>query len=305
MKSWRLEMIAPKLMNLLLPMALAGMLAHGAENSGTRGLLPEDVVQARPKAKAAAPATKAVYRTTVGKQAMESLRTGSAGRQIGVTIWNVRPAAAGDKAGVRLLVQESAESAEWVPERVAATSALRNGDRVRLTIESPEAGYLYVIDRERYASGERGAPWLIFPTSRTRGGDNQVAAGKLVEIPGQEDRPNYFSLKPGRADQVEEELTILLAPKPIEGLEPGPKATQLPPEMVTKWEKQWGAGKTEIFELVGGAGKAWTQAEQQAGADATRVLTQEDPPPQSIYRVVNGTAQDPILAKVQLRYGGR
>jgi hypothetical protein len=238
---------------------------------------------------------------------MQALRApaAAAGRQIGVTIWRLRPAGGADSGGVRLLVQDETGSAEWVPERVAAASALRSGDRVRLTIESPEAGYLYVVDRERYASGERGAPWLIFPTSRTRGGDNQVAAGKLVEIPGQDDRPSFFSLKPSRPDQVEEELTILLAPKPIEGVEIGAKAAQIPGEMVAKWEREWGAGKTDIFELTGGAGKAWTSAEQRAGADSTRVLTQDDPPPQSIYRVVGAKAGDPILAKVQLRYGLR
>jgi hypothetical protein len=284
-------------------LAMVATLAIAADNNGTRGLVPEDLVQARPKPKAASLAAKPVYKSP-GNQAMPSLRAGTASRQVGVTIWRLRPAAAADN-GVRLLVQEPAGNAEWVPERVAATSALHNGDRVRLTIESPEAGYLYVVDRERYASGERGAPYLIFPTTRTRGGDNQVAAGKLVEIPGQEDRPNFFSMKPSRADQVEEELTILLAPAPIEELTIGPKAIAISAELVTTWEKQWGAGKTEIFELTGGAGKAWTAAEQQAGADATRILTQDDPPPQSIYRVVGARPGDPILAKVQLRYGLR
>jgi hypothetical protein len=283
-------------------MALAA--AFAADDTATRGILPEDVVQARPRAKVAGALSKPVYKSA-GNQAMQALRAGLTVRQVGITIWRLRPAAALDSGGVRLLVQEDAGSAEWVPERVAATSALHSGDRVRLTIESPEAGYLYVVDRERYASGERGAPYLIFPTLRTRGGDNQVAAGKLVEIPGQEDRPNFFSLKPSRADQVEEELTILLVPKPIEGLEIGAKAAVIPAEMASGWERQWGAGKTEIFELAGGAGKAWTSAEQQAGADSTRILTQDDPPPQSIYRVVGAKAGDPILARVQLRYGVR
>ena len=41
--------------------------------------------------------------------------------------------------------------------------------------------------------------------------------------------------------------------------------------------------------------------EQQAAADATRVLTQEDPPPQTIYRVI-AKAGDPVLVKVRLQY---
>jgi len=178
---------------------------------------------------------------------------------------------------------------------------LRGGDRVRLTIESPEAGYLYVIDREKYASGERGEPFLIFPTTRTHAGDNEVAAGKLIDIPAQDDRPNFFSLRKSRADQAEEELTVLLSPQPIEGLTIGPQALPLTPEQAAGWEKRWGAGKTDVFELAGGAGKAWTRSEQQAASDATRILTQEDPPPQTVYRVVAGPGQ-PFLVKVRLRY---
>ena len=40
------------------------------------------------------------------------------------------------------------------------------------------------------------------------------------------------------------------------------------------------------LEMVGGAGRAWSTEEQRAGADATRLLTQQDPPPQTVFRVV-------------------
>jgi hypothetical protein len=273
----------------LVWMALA--VTAGAQ---TRILVPEEVVQARPqKGQPAPPPRYQPARTEAGK-------TAPATRQIGVTIWRLRHAAQGDP-GARILVQEESQTVEWVPERVATTSMLQGGDRVRLTIESPEAGYLYVIDREKYASGERGEPYLIFPTTRTRRGDHRVAAGKLIDIPAQDDRPNFFSLRKSRPDQVEEELTVLLTSQPITGLIIGSKPLELTNEQATQWEKQWGAGKTEIFELSGGAGKTWSSAEQQAGADATRLLTQEDPPPQTVYRVAAGPEQ-PFLVKVRLRY---
>jgi hypothetical protein len=258
-----------------------------------RILVPEAVVTARPQAGQGSGAPHPKY-VPVGP--------GSANgqRQIGVTIWRLRHAAPGD-SGARILVQEESQTVEWVPERVPVTSALRGGDRVRLSIESPESGYLYVIDRERYASGERGQPFLIFPTTRTRGGDNKVSAGKLIEIPAQDDQPNFFSLRKSRPDQVEEELLVLLAPQPIADLSIGPKALALTSEQAGQWEKQWGAGKTDLFELSGGAGKAWSRVEQQAGADGTRLLTQEDPPPQTVYRVAVGPGQ-PFLVKVRLRY---
>ena len=72
-----------------------------------------------------------------------------------------------------------------------------------------------MIDRERYSSGERGQPYLIFPTTRTHGGDNKAVGGKLVDIPAQDDRPNFFAPRPSRPDQTEEELTVLLTNEPL------------------------------------------------------------------------------------------
>jgi hypothetical protein len=291
-------------MKTLVTLAALTFGAGGAMFAQTRGIVPEGVVEARPPARPeakAAPSSvpKPSYRPVTG-EVTSSLRQPSTARQVGVTIWRLRPAAAAD-SGARILVQEETNTVEWVPERVGASSSLKQGDRVRLTIESPETGFLYVIDRERYRSGERGAPYLIFPTSRTHGGDNQVTGGKLVDIPAQDDRPNFFSLRQSRPDQSEEELTVLLTKTPLEGIDIGPKALLLTNERVAAWEKQWGGAKTELFELTGGAGRTWTQAEQQAASGATRLLTQEDPPPQTVYRVAV-KPEEPLMVKVRLRY---
>lgn len=270
-----------------------------AAQTDSRGIVPEAVLQARPQPKAAtaASAPKYVAQGTPGALAGTIARVGA--KQLGVTIWRLR-SATGDDRGARILVQEEAGTTTWIPERVSSTTSLRPGDKLRLTFESPEPGYLYVIDRERYSTGERGTPFLIFPTTRTRGGDNQVAAGKLIDIPGQDDRPNFFTMRKSRADQVEEEIMVLLTPKPLDGVAIGTTALGLSPEQVAGWEKQW-KGKVETFELAGGAGKAWTTAEQRAAADGSRVLTQEDPPPQTVYRVVAGPGE-PTLVTVRLRY---
>jgi hypothetical protein len=261
----------------------------------TRGIVPEEVLKARPKPAAPKPNVPAPKYQSMTAQ----MPRPAGGKQVGVTFWRLRPANPQDQ-GARLLVQQDANTAAWIPERISSTTNLRAGDRVRLTLESPEAGYLYVIDRERYAGGERGAPYLIFPTSRTRAGDNQVAAGKLIDIPGQEDQPNFFTMTRSRQDQIEEEITVLLTPAPLDGLQIGAKALALSDEQVANWEKQW-ARKTEVFELAGGAGKTWTIAEQQAAAGATRLLTQEDPAPQTVYRV-ESRAGEAVLVKLRLRY---
>jgi uncharacterized protein DUF4384 len=266
----------------------------------TRSIVPEEVLKARPQSKTApaAAAAKPIYKATTAEAPNTSRPAGNA-RQIGVTIWHLRPAAASD-SGARILVQDDAGTVEFIPERVASTSRLKQGDRVRLSIESPDAGYLYVIDRELFGSGERGEPYLIFPSTRIHNGDNKVSAGKLVDIPAQEDRPNFFTLRPSRPGQTEEELTVLLTKERLQGFEIGPKAIKLSAEQTASWEKQWGTTKLETFELSGGAGKTWTRSEQQAGS-STRLLTQDDPPPQTVYRVVVKES-DPVMIKVHLRY---
>lgn len=258
----------------------------------TRDIVPEKMWEAR---KASTQTTAKPAYKPVGAATQQP-----GARQIGVTIWRLR-AARTDDAGARILVQEAAATTELVPERVSSDSRLRAGDRVRVSIESPETGYLYVIDRERYTSGGRGEPWLIFPTTRTRGGDNRVTAGKLIDIPAQGDQPNFFTLRPGREDQSEEELTVLLTKAPLPGVTLGTSALKLTNEQVSEWEKRWGAAAVDRFELSGGAGKTWTRAEQQAGAE-TRLLTQDDPAPQTVYRVAS-KPDEPVLVKVRLRYG--
>ena len=290
------------LRRLAIGILLAGV-SLAASDTAQRGIVPEDVIQARPPATTPTPAkTKPKYKA-LDPQVVASLRHPSAASELGVTIWRLRPAAAAD-SGARILVQEATETAELVPERVSSTSRLNAGDRVRLTLESPEHGYLYVIDRERYASGERGTPYLIFPTTRTRSGDNKVAGGKLIDIPAQGDRPNFFTLRRSRPDQVEEELTVLLTPEPLDGITIGENTLALSNAQVAAWEKQWGSTKPDVFELTGGAGKTWTRAEQDAAAEGTRLLTQDDPPPQTVYRVAVKPGA-PLAVEVRLRYRPR
>jgi hypothetical protein len=284
---------------LLITFCIAAF-AHAQD---TRGIIPEEFVKARPaRGQARANATRrTLYRRTGAKPVVSS----SAGEfaQLGLTVWRLRPATAADN-GVRIIVQKEDETIELIPQRLPADAPLHIGERIRFSFESPQEGYLYVIDREQFADGRLGEPVLIFPTTRTRNGDNQVAAGKLIEIPAQEDRPNYFTLQQSRlanTSQTGEVLTVIVTAKPLEGITIGPKALTLTSEQVGQWEQQWGA-RTETFDLTGGAGKAWTKAEQEAGANSTRHLTQEDPEPQTIYRVAVKPGA-PLLVKVGLRYG--
>jgi hypothetical protein len=291
-----------RIITLLLP--LFG-LAVCAQAQNARGIVPIEFAKARPvkgQAKGQGPSQRrANYRRTSAK-AIDASKTDEVS-QLGLTIWRLRPAAATD-ARERTLVQKEAGSVALIPERVPANAPLRIGENIRLSFESPQPGYLYVIDRELYEDGSLTEPMLIFPTSRTRKGDNKVEAGKLIEIPAQEDQPNYFTLQQSRLNAVRqtgEVLTVIVTPEPLEGVTVGDQALPLANERVQRWEKQWGA-QSETLDLAGGAGKTWTKAEQEAGASAARYLLQSDPEPQTVYRVAVKPGA-PLLVKIGLRYG--
>ena len=196
------------------------------------------------------------------------------------------------------MVQEDDRTVELTPMRVEVGMPLPLGERVRLSIESPRTGYLYVFDREQYSDGTLGQPLLIFPTLRTRGGDNRVRAGLLVDIPAQDDQPPYFTLKSSHPGYVGELLTIIVTAEPIEGITIGRSPLSLTPKQVQEWEQAWGAD-VERFEMVGGAGASWTVEEQLASARGGRALTQDEPAPQTIYRVAVRKG-DPLLVNVPL-----
>lgn len=224
--------------------------------------------------------------------------TAAPGELVGVTVWRLRRSKASDSGDSRLLVQETenqrTESVEWTPERVEAETSFSAGDRVRLSIESPRAGYLYVIDRELYADGTTSDPYLIFPTLRIRDGDNSVRAGKVIELP----EKSAFKLTPLRPDYQGERLTILVTSEPLPQVTVPANAERLDPSLVAQWETQWAAA-AERLELVGGAGQAYTGSERDAAAQG-RLLTQEDGLPQTLYRVLSAPGS-PVVISVPLK----
>lgn len=222
---------------------------------------------------------------------------------VGVTVWRLRPSRAADE-GERIIVHEGSDAASWIPERVPGNAGLAEGDRVRLSIEAARTGYLYVIDREQYADGTLGEPYLIFPTTRTLGGDNKVTAGRLFDIPAQEDSPPFFTLKRSRADQVGELLSVIVTPAPLDELQIGAQAQRLSAERVARWEKSW-SGQAGRLELSDGAGKVWTKEEKEAGASGARLLNASAPGPQTLYYRPGLKSDEPLLIKVQLQYRRR
>ncbi len=219
---------------------------------------------------------------------------------IGVTLWRLRPSRRTD-TGERIIAHEGSDSMEWLPERVSSNGRLLEGDRIRISIEAARTGYLYVVDQEQYADGSRGEPYLIFPTTRTLGGDNSVQSGRVIEIPAQDDSPPYFTLKRTRVDHVGESVMVLVTPTRIEGLTITDKAQRIAKDTVAQWEKSWGAQSGRL-EMENGEGKPWTRQEKEAGASGTRSLKESEPAPQTIYYQPGAKSTAPVLIKVQLQY---
>ena len=88
----------------------------------------------------------------------------------------------------------------------------------------------------------------------------------------------------------------LKLPKPIE-----PEPISLPSSLFAQWERAWGQ-RVSRFELENGKGQAWTAAERDAGADAARKLTQDEPYPQSLYYRAGAKADEAVLVTIPLRY---
>ena len=267
----------------------------GQADDATRQIIAEEFLKKRPAAaKPAAAPKRPTYRPV--NPSTPAAKSGAAAVDLGVTLWRLRPTQAGDD-GARLLVQEAAD---LTAERLDAGAPLAVGERVRLTVESPAPGFLYVVDREIYADGTMSEPYLIFPTSRTRQGDNAVKPGRLVDIPDQLDRPNHFTVRPSRPDQTGELISIIVSPTVLEGIAITDKPAVLAKDVVAGWEKNWSA-PFQQFALEGGAKKVWTREEQAAASDATRLLKQDDPPPQTIFRLAAKRGA-PILVNVRLPY---
>ena len=215
---------------------------------------------------------------------------------VGVTIWRLRPAKRVD-SGERLIVHDDSATKEYVPERISAGTKLVQGDRLRISVEAVRAGYLYVINREQYADGTVSEPYLIFPTTRTGGGDNTVAIGRLLEIPAQDDSPPFFTMKKSRPDHVAEIVSVLVTPTPLEGVQITDKAQKLTDAQVAKWESSWGSSVGRLEMAM--AGQAWTKEEKES---PTRALTASAPAPQLLFYRPMVKPNEPMFVKLRLQY---
>jgi hypothetical protein len=229
---------------------------------------------------------------------------------LGMTVWRLRPSSSDDAVEIKDLIQPlgGGPAQEWTPARVESETEIEEGQMVRLTIESFREGYLYVINRAKYADGSYGDAHLIFPTQRMYGGRNFVKPKQTIQIPGPKDEPDYLVLERGKSRQgelqVSEELIIIVKPEPFESFKTAPADRKmLTPQSVEALIARHKA-PFEVGEMKGGAGKAITISEKKASKDDSVLLEEDDPYPQTVYRVA-AKPTDPMLVIVQLKVRGK
>lgn len=233
--------------------------------------------------------------------------------EIGVTIWKMRPALRAD-AGFKLPVKVSGAVQMWTAERVNTDTQFRAGDRIRLAVESPVSGYLYVINSEIGSDGSLGTPHLIFPETAAQ--DNSVVPGMLVDIPDQREELPYFVMNPKKDNYAGEAIAIIISPTPLR-IKSDSKGKI---EDVENLDELIPNAEAEVFIRTDVRDKIYSNAESQSACGAktrqlerekaatqpcgtaTRQLTREEPLPQTIYRVKTSSGQ-PAVALIELRTG--
>ncbi len=259
------------------------------EKEKERAIIAEDFLKNRPR--------KSGRKKRLTTYRLASAATKQLGRgklQIGVTIWKLEAGTAGSSNAIRSASGSYWNRADWIPKRVEADVKFREGDTLRISIESPRAGYLYVVNRDLLSDGTYGETNLIFPT---KGEDNRLEAGKLIDIPAPDEPPFKANPKP---DQSSELLTIIVTSSPLQ-LQLGLKARPISKKQLHEWEQRWG-GHVDRLEMNGGAGQTRTLEEQLAASPTrSRQLTRDDPMPQTIYSLVP-KSRDGLLFNLKLLY---
>jgi len=324
--------INPKIRQIIVIgfVLFASTVVTAQNDSQTRSITSDDFVKARPvgpviKRPKGGPmvSTKSIqYRAKKAqKVAIRWKRSGASvnrpkpvgsliASDIGVTLWKMRPPLASDN-GVKLLVNADGRDELWSSVRVDPLTTFTAGDRIRIGIESPTNGYLYVINSEVSSDGSFGEPTLIFPTADAK--FNSVTAGMLVDIPDQKENYPYFKLRPSRGNYAGELVAIIITPVKLDfQLDDRNKILNIGNVIDLDSEID-----LEIFASIDTNGDLFSRAEADAACGSkarelvrekrestpcgttTRSLSRAEPPPQTIYRVTTYRGR-PAIALIRL-----
>ena len=117
--------------------------------------------------------------------------------------------------GLGYTVYTQSESGKAV--RINPNHVFREGDALRLIVESNTDGHLYVFAAEKTGEKE-GEPKMIFPQIRLDQGNNQIKAHVPYEVPSsRETEPNLRWFEFDKT-QATERIYLVVSRKPIEGV---------------------------------------------------------------------------------------
>jgi len=271
-----------------LPFAIPSKTSPQKKNN--RSITSDDFIQNRPKPKKSRRTAKASSIYHLASSESEKIFDNPTPSivKLGITVWKLEPTTVADYR----FGQSTPNNSEW--RRVEADTQFREDDQIRLSIESPVNGYLYVVDRDWFGDGNSGETLLIFPT---RGEDNRLEAGKLIDIPAENRMPFRATPKPNQAGEL---LTLIVTKSPL-SLSLSDETQPVSGRQLADWERKWKALNAR-FEMNGGAGRKRTIEEQEAASrTGSRQLTRDDPAPQTIYYLTPKTA-DGLLFNLMLSY---
>ena len=219
------------------------------------------------------------------------------------SLYRLSPA---DKASSNLELRDTAggEDSYWDAELADPEEVFPDGSLVRMTVESPYDGYLYVISRELHSNAEAGPAYLIYPSQRLGRGLNQVAAGELVDIPAADDRPPYFRLEQMNAGYEGEEILVFLTPAAVKDVSTTPSGQVIPPELIETWEREWSV-PAKIYEDGREPERVVEHpvAEAVDGEITDSKLILYDALPQTWYEI-DAMSGAPFLLEIPIRVGG-
>lgn len=275
---------------LLLPCANQPTAAANPQKETPRAIVSDDFTRERPKPKrrrtSAGHPRKSSRAYHLASTPLEKFDVDTL--QVGVTLWKLQRTVAYSSFDTRL------PELRFISTRVEADTQFRQGDLLRISFESPRAGYLYVIDRDWFVDGSSGETNLIYPV---RGDDNRLYPGRLIDIPAEDRRPFTANPKPNQAGEL---LTIIVTSAPLP-LPISNHPLSISTEQLLEWTRRWNS-LTARFEMNDGAGQIRTLQEQQAASrKGMRQLTRDDPAPQTIY-LVTPSSRDGLLFNLLLSY---
>lgn len=303
--------------------------AQGGDN--TRSITSDDFTKARPEATASQdpngrPTVTLRKRTTynlvrrdrnpvrwksTGKMVKHPVATGRmTSNDIGITVWKMRRPLAID-AGVKLPVKVRGSVEMWSSVRVDPLSTFKAGDLIRLGVESPTRGYLYVINSEISSDGSFGDPTLIFPAPADQ--YNSVSPGMLVDIPDQKEPFPYFKLNPKKGNYAGELVAVIITPTKLDfQVDESGKILNIGAVInlsigvdvqifgrIDKDDEVY--TRAEADSACGARSRELTRDKQERSPCGTqsRSLTRDEPLPQAIYRV-NTYVGRPAIALIKL-----